>query len=79
MDKFIGNLTSVLDMEDTNIMIVSSPSFVEVSLPNDKVVNLETIAKIDDYLAIGRTPVISIKPKTGRYTLTKGYDRCTDT
>ena len=64
-------------MEDTNIMIVSTPSFVEVSLTNDKVVNLETIAKNEDYLAIGRTPVISIKPKTGRYHLKK--TSCTDT
>ena len=47
------------------MMIVSTPSFLEVSLTNEEVVNLEKYAKNEDYLPIGSTPVISIKPKIG--------------
>ena len=72
VDKFIGNLTKVLDMEETNIIILSTPGFLEVSTTNDKVIDLDKIknnlelTKQESYLAIGATPIISIKPKGGK-------------
>ena len=71
VDKFIGNLTNHLNMEETDLIILSTPGFIEVSTTNDKVINLDKIknsleeSEKESYLTIGSTPVISIKPLKG--------------
>ena len=71
VDKFIGNLTNQLNMEETDLIILSTPGFIEVSTTNDKVINLDKVknsleeSEKESYLTIGSTPVISIKPLKG--------------
>jgi len=71
VDKFIGNLTNQLNMEETDLIILSTPGFIEVSTTNDKVINVDKIknsleeSEKESYLTIGTTPVISIKPLKG--------------
>ena len=71
VDKFIGNLTKSLDMEETDLIILSTPGFLEVSTTTEKVINLDKIRESmekdeqESYLTIGTTPVISIKPTKG--------------
>ena len=42
-DKFIGNLTDHLNMEETDLIILSTPGFIEVSTTGDKVIDLDKI------------------------------------
>ena len=66
VDKFVGNLTSQLNMEETDLIILSTPGFLEVSTTTDKVINLEKVkSQVDAFLTIGTTPVISVKPLKG--------------
>ena len=75
VDKFIGNLTKSLDMEETDLIILSTPGFLEVSTTTEKVINLDKIRESmekdeqESYLTIGTTPVISIKPTKGNLYL----------
>ena len=73
VDRFIGNLTQTFDMEETDLILLSTPGFLEVSTTNEKVINLDEIKTLmekneqESYLTIGTTPVISIKPTQGNY------------
>ena len=69
VDRFLGNLTNILNMRQTDLIIMSTPGFLEVSTTSDKVINLEKIGNSlgteKPYITIGSTPVISIKPLKG--------------
>ena len=72
VDKFIGKLTKTLNMEETDLIILSTPGFLEVSTTTEKVINLDKIKESmekdeqESILTIGTTPVISIKPTKGK-------------
>ena len=70
VDRFLGNLTSILNMGQTDLIIMSTPGFLEVSTTSDKVINLDKIGNSlgteKPYITIGSTPVISIKPLKGK-------------
>ena len=76
VDDFIGNLTNIFDMEETDLILLSTPGFLEVSTTNEKVINLDEIKtsmeknEQESYLTIGTTPVISIKPTKGIFQST---------
>ena len=53
-------------MEETDLIILSTPGFLEVSTTTDKVINLEKVkSQVEAFLTIGTTPVISVKPLKG--------------
>ena len=68
VDKIVGNLTKLIDMEETDLIILSTPGFLEVSTTNNKAIDLDKIAEKETYLPIGSSPVINIKPKKGMNT-----------
>ena len=67
-NKLVFNM---FDKEETDLILLSSPGFLEVSATTDKVINLDEIKtsmeknEQESYLTIGTTPVISIKPTKG--------------
>ena len=69
VDRFLGNLTNILNMRQADLIIMSTPGSLEVSTTSDKVINLEKIGNSlgseKPYITIGSTPVISIKPLKG--------------